>query len=128
MPFLASHEVFALAGSLLRNPAATIEGVELLAKIVRRITGAAPIVIAIGCQGPRVDKNPPKPAAVVEHAPKQDSTSENEPKQLGSFDITFYYVIGEDEIKPAKKLVAANDNEPELAAIAPQPNPGPDPV
>lgn len=104
---------------------------ELLARIVRRITGAAPIVIAIGCQGPRVDKNPPKPAAVVEHAPKRDTSTENEPKPLGSFDITFYYVIGEDEIKPATKPVAANDNaaasSTELAAIAPQTNPGPDP-
>jgi 3D (Asp-Asp-Asp) domain-containing protein len=106
--------------------------VERLARLVRRITGAAPIVIAISCQGPRVDKAPPKPAVVVAPAAQPEKAADSGPKQLGSFDITFYYVVGEDEIKPRHKIVPANDNATaattELATIAPETNPGPDPA
>jgi 3D (Asp-Asp-Asp) domain-containing protein len=92
--------------------------VEALVRIVRRIIGGAPIVLAISCSGPRVDKDPPKPAVTVAPAPTPDET-DTTPKALGLFDITFYYLVGEEDVKPK---APANDNaDVELAAIAPQP-------
>ena len=86
---------------------------EVVAKIVRKIAGVAPIVLAIGCEsaGPEATAPTPPPAAVSQPAPKVD----NDPAPLGQFSITFYYVIGEDEVVP-KKPKAANDNDVELAA------------
>jgi 3D (Asp-Asp-Asp) domain-containing protein len=87
---------------------------DLLARIIHGLGRIAPAaVLAVGCQGPTVTPNPTvenPPAAVVSRdAPKVD-----EPAPLGQFNITFYYVIGEDEV--AKR--PANDNqEAELAAI-----------
>lgn len=89
---------------------------DALLRIVRRLTGAS-IAIAIGCTGPRVDKEKSAPAATIESAPKRDAVETPDPKPLGTFDITFYYVAAEDEVKPK----AANDNveSTELAAVAP---------
>jgi 3D (Asp-Asp-Asp) domain-containing protein len=87
---------------------------DLVARIVRGIRDLAPIALAIGCQGP-VDKTDKAPAVVVAPAPAPD----DEPKALGHFDITFYYVVGEDDVKP--KLPAAtvaNDNVPVETALA----------
>jgi 3D (Asp-Asp-Asp) domain-containing protein len=87
---------------------------DLLAGIINGLGGlASAALLACGCQGPTVTPIQPienKPAAVVSHESPSD-----EPKPLGQFNITFYYVIGEDEV--AKKPVAANDNHAELAAI-----------
>jgi 3D (Asp-Asp-Asp) domain-containing protein len=92
-------------------------------------------VLALGCTGPRVDKAESKVApaatAVIEAKVETVPAESDEPKPLGSFDITFYYVIGEEEIsaKLAKKK-AANDNhaaepgkgaDPSLTAIAASP-------
>jgi 3D (Asp-Asp-Asp) domain-containing protein len=86
---------------------------EVVAKIVRKIAGVAPLVLAIGCEsaGPEATAPTPPPAAVSQPAP----TVDNEPAPLGQFSITFYYVIGEDEVI-SKKAKAANDNDVELAA------------
>jgi 3D (Asp-Asp-Asp) domain-containing protein len=92
--------------------------VEALLRIVRRIIGGAPIVVAISCTGPRVDKEPPKPAAEVAQPAVVEKADEG-PKSLGKFDITFYYVANEEDMVPKP---AANDNDvanTELAAIAP---------
>jgi 3D (Asp-Asp-Asp) domain-containing protein len=91
--------------------------VEALLRIVRRIIGGTPIVLAISCTGPRVDKEPPKPEAVVAPAPHPEKTVDDTPKPLGTFDITFYYVVGEDDVLPPKQ--PANDNGVELAAVTP---------
>ncbi len=90
----------------------------LVARIVRGIKTLGPAAIALGCQGPKVEKIDQAPAAVVAPAP---SPSDDEPRALGNFNITFYYVVGEDDVKPKLPAVAvANDNEPTaLAAIAP---------
>jgi 3D (Asp-Asp-Asp) domain-containing protein len=94
---------------------------DLVSRIVNGIAGLVPVVV-IGCSGPKVEKIEEKPAA-VEPARTVES---DEPTPLGHFDITFYYVIGEDEV--AKKVAAkkaANDNAAtvtegaELTAIAP---------
>jgi 3D (Asp-Asp-Asp) domain-containing protein len=90
--------------------------VDALLRIVRRLTGAS-IAIAIGCTGPRVDKEKQSPAATVAPAPKHDATETPDPKPLGTFDITFYYVAAEDEVSGPKP---ANDNveSTELTAVA----------
>ncbi|HEY5951325.1 MAG TPA: 3D domain-containing protein [Kofleriaceae bacterium] len=97
---------------------------DLVSRIVNRIAGLAP-VIALGCSGPKVEPVEQKPAVVSEHT-IQDKTDDMRP--LGRFDITFYYVIGEEEVArmAAKKAQAANDNAmtgtsgtTELAAVAP---------
>jgi 3D (Asp-Asp-Asp) domain-containing protein len=93
----------------------------LVARIVRGIKELAPAALVLGCQGPKVEKQIEKaPAAVVAPAPAPE---DDEPKPLGTFDITFYYVVGEDDVKPKLPAVAvANDNAPgdtSLAAIAP---------
>jgi 3D (Asp-Asp-Asp) domain-containing protein len=92
--------------------------VEVIARIVRRLTGAAPIVIAISCTGPRVDNDAPPPPAAVAPAPSPDTMESPNPKPLGVFDITFYYVAAEDEVSSPK---VANDNaiSTELTAVAP---------
>ena len=89
---------------------------DLVARILNGIRNIAPVALAIGCQGPSVTPNPTpeqKPAAMIEQ--KQPTT--DEPKALGQFTITFYYVIGEDEVGK-KKSAAANDNDSELAALS----------
>lgn len=90
----------------------------LVARIVRGIKDLAPAALVLGCQGPKVEKEQ-KPAAVVEPAPAPDN--DDEPRPLGNFNITFYYVVGEEDVKPKLPDVAvANDNaQAELAAIAP---------
>jgi len=95
---------------------------EVVAKIVRKFAGVAPLVLSLSCESTHVEKTPPAPAAVqTQPAPKQES---DEPRPLGQFSITFYYVIGEDEvIAKSKAPPAANDNESDgdttLASIAP---------
>ena len=98
---------------------------DLVARIINRISNLAPIALAVGCQGPSVTPNAKpidgKPAAMIQDKPVVET---NEPNALGQFTITFYYVIGEDEV--GKKKPAANDNtsdnataDSELTAIAP---------
>jgi 3D (Asp-Asp-Asp) domain-containing protein len=100
--------------------------VELLDRIVHGIRCMAPFALGFGCQSTTdvVDVAPHHESAPAS-AGTADTPTETGPRQLGQFTITFYYVIGEDEVKP--RVVAANDNrgtssadgESELAAIAP---------
>ncbi len=91
---------------------------DLVARIIkgiRALTPAALPVIVLGCQGPTVTPMPKvenKPGVLSEQRPVE------EPKAIGEFSITFYYVIGEDEIT-SKGKPAANDNTAELTAVAP---------
>jgi 3D (Asp-Asp-Asp) domain-containing protein len=66
----------------------------------------APVVLVVGCKGPTVEPNPP--AHEVSRAAISVNTEEapEAPAPLGHFTVTFYYVIGEDEVT-AK---AANQN------------------
>lgn len=90
-----------------------------VSRIVKRIAGIAAPAIVLGCSGPKVEKVEEKPAA-VEPAPLVET---DDPKPLGRFHMTFYYVIGEEEVaRAAVRKNAANDNEAgaaELASIAP---------
>jgi len=89
---------------------------DLLARILKGIKSLAPVIV-LGCQGPTVT-----PAPKVENKPgviTQPDRSTDEPKSIGDFTITFYYVIGEDEIAKKKP---ANDNDAELTAVASDPD------
>lgn len=96
-------------GELLHATASYLT--DLIARIVDRIVGLVPVAL-LGCSGPKVEPVvQEKPAVSVEQAPVDKS---DEPKELGKFDITFYYVIGEDEAARAaaqKAAKVANDNQ-----------------
>lgn len=94
---------------------------DVVAGIIRRFTGVAPIVLALGCESTDHQHKPAPPPATAstQPAPKLES---DEPRPLGKFTITFYYVIGEDEVvaKGAARPSAANDNsDTTLASVGP---------
>jgi len=95
---------------------------DLVSRIVGRFRGL-PLVLAMRCQaGDDVTPTlPPPPHAPVESAAVAELPKPDAPKPIGKFNITFYYVVGEDEV--ARKPLVSNDNAPaadtELAAIAP---------
>jgi len=103
---------------------------DFLDRIVHGIGCLAPLVLGVACQ-PTSDVVDVAPAAVERIPASTVARSEDTgPRQLGKFTITFYYVIGEDEVAARSALVAANDNrggagdreageEVELAAITP---------
>ena len=98
---------------------------DLVSRIVNGIAGLAP-VLALGCSGPKVEPVEHKPAAAAISNAKAVDKSDDEPTPLGKFDITFYYVIGEEEVArmAAKKAAAANDNksaDTELTAMTTHP-------
>ena len=109
---------------------------DLLARIVNGLKTIAPIAIGFGCQSGTVDAPvPPSPMPrEMASPPAEGTTTDAGPAPLGEFNITFYYMIGEEEVaakaaaKAAKAAKAvANDNQPiadgegavELAAITP---------
>lgn len=103
-------------------------GAGFLADLVARLVNGmqavvvAPLALAFGCQAADSDastKQPKPEVAVVEREPV---VKDEGPTQLGLFTITFYYVVGEEEVVAKAKAKAANDNESEspadLAAVA----------
>lgn len=127
------------------------DGADYLADLIKRIFNGlgqiAPIAFglsasSIGCQSGSVDSPLPPPPMPREMAsPGSNSPKDAAPAPLGEFNITFYYMIGEEEVaataaakaaKAAKAKAAANDNamapmgagepaeaEPELTAMVP---------
>lgn len=90
---------------------------DLLGRIVRGIKGMAPLVLAAGCQmtesppAPRPEPaEEPAPSVSVSEAPA--APRGEGPRQIGKFNITFYYVVGEDEMiaRANRKKPPANDN------------------
>src|SRR5258705_12251574 len=82
---------------------------DLIDRIVNGIKGLAPFVLGFGCQSgeasaPEIGSSP-APAVVT--APAEPTEQADGPKAIGKFNITFYYVIGEEEIVP--KPAVAND-------------------
>jgi 3D (Asp-Asp-Asp) domain-containing protein len=122
-------------GLLATICAAVKSGASMLADLIDRIVNGiktiAPLVLGLGCQSTN-DASVVAPP-VVETAPaatEAPKIAETGPRSLGQFTITFYYVVGEDEITAKPLAVAANDNRStgnggngddarELAAIAP---------
>lgn len=88
---------------------------DLVARLLRGFTTFAPVFV-LGCQGPTVtpEKVDQKPGVIAQ----PEHPVPEEPKSLGDFTITFYYVIGEDEIGAKKKKPANDNNDAELAAVA----------
>lgn len=94
-------------------------GVEVLADLLdslldKLVVGIGALALA-GCQqaagvSPAPASQQPNSSQLV---PSDQETQTDGPKELGQFTVTFYYVAGEDEPKPA-----ANDNDTELAATA----------
>jgi 3D (Asp-Asp-Asp) domain-containing protein len=105
-------------GAVIRAGASYLA--DVVSRIIRKFAGVAPLVLAIGCESGK-PAAPPPPAPAVKVQVEQPPPSD-EPKQVGQFSITFYYVIGEDEV--VGKAKAANDNAEgtELAAVAPEPD------
>jgi 3D (Asp-Asp-Asp) domain-containing protein len=124
----------------------------LLGRMVRRIKGMAPLVFAMSCQAAelspaieselasQVAASAPSPSSAVRAAPEPVEPVEEGPRDLGKFNITFYYVIGEEEIvaRPSRKQRPSNDNLPVaqgqadaggdkdlVAAAPPEPAPAP---
>jgi 3D (Asp-Asp-Asp) domain-containing protein len=93
---------------------------DLLDRIVHGIRCLAPLALGFGCQAS--NEIPDVAPAVIEPVPASTvpRAEDTGPRPLGQFTITFYYVIGEDEVGPAR---VANQNrnggdaETELAAI-----------
>jgi 3D (Asp-Asp-Asp) domain-containing protein len=93
--------------------------VDLLERIVHGIRCVGPLVLGLGCQSTNEPVDVAPPASETAPAPREPAPSD-EPRSLGRFTITFYYVVGEDDM-PA---VPANQNrrvggESELAAVIP---------
>lgn len=86
---------------------------DLFARIINGLGNIVPAtLLAMGCQGPTVTPIPVDNTPAVSIS-RHDTPSIDETKPLGQFNMTFYYVIGEDEVK--RKPV--NDNQTELASI-----------
>ena len=100
---------------------------DVISGIVNGIQTIAPLVLALGCQSTNDVAAIAPPISMSTPAPKEATPVETGPHQLGQFTITFYYVIGEEEITAKPVLVAANDNRKhegsdeaaELTAITP---------
>jgi 3D (Asp-Asp-Asp) domain-containing protein len=91
----------------------------LFAEIVHDLKLILPIALGFGCQGPSVEPiDKTSPAGMAIAAAELEPAQTEEPKTLGKFTITFYYVIGEDEVAGRVKPAAgpapapANDNAP----------------
>jgi 3D (Asp-Asp-Asp) domain-containing protein len=97
---------------------------DLLDRIVHGIRCLAPLALGLGCQS---NTEIPDVAPVIEPVPSSTvpRPEDTGPRSLGPFTITFYYVIGEDEVSPPRVANQnANENRggvagTELAAITP---------
>jgi 3D (Asp-Asp-Asp) domain-containing protein len=80
--------------------------VDLLSRIAAGIQGAV-LALAFGCSTQPSDAadKPAPPLPQVESKPRP--VVDEGPKQLGSFQITFYYVANEEEVARAKKPAIA---------------------
>jgi 3D (Asp-Asp-Asp) domain-containing protein len=130
-------------GLVSRTAAAVRDGVlaagsqlaDWFASFVNGIKGLVPIVL-LGCQAADVQSTMPDPPATVPvvevaAAPRDAGpTPDSGPRALGQFTITFYYVIGEDEVAPKHlaapavaivKAAPANDNQLGMAPVTASP-------
>jgi 3D (Asp-Asp-Asp) domain-containing protein len=100
---------------------------ELLGKIVNGIGYLVPLMCSASCQSTSDAAAVAPPVTESIPAPADATPAEEGPRPLGQFNITFYYVIGEDEVTAKPVMVAANDNrgsngsgeDTELVSITP---------
>ena len=95
-------------------------------RLVQGLRVVAPVVLGMSCQSTSDVAKVAPPVHEAPLPPPAPAPAETSPRSLGQFTITFYYVIGEDEVASKPVLVAANDNRPgeddddtELASITP---------
>jgi 3D (Asp-Asp-Asp) domain-containing protein len=99
-----------------------------VASVARSVRRVAPLVFALGCDARASNTQAAVAVKTVEVGPiVQAPANDQEPKKLGTFDFTFYYVTHEGDFakrlerKRKKKLEAANDNgDVVLASVAPE--------
>lgn len=88
----------------------------------RRWSRIAMPLLAAACSRADAPTPAPKPvevATVVAPAPDaQPAPEPPEARTLGEFQLTFYYVASEDEVDPAPRRRAANDNAGDDASLA----------
>jgi 3D (Asp-Asp-Asp) domain-containing protein len=116
-PLSSGFDPLAFGIEIVRTGASYLA--DLVARIVNGIKGIAPMILAIGCESASVDPAsvPPPPAPnASEQVSRLETEPSTEPQPIGRFAITFYYMIGEDEIVPKSKV--ANDNHADDAALA----------
>ena len=77
----------------------------------------APVVLAVGCKGPTVEHNPPPRQIDRSAIAISADDAPDAPRPIGNFTITFYYVIGEDEVAPKPPANENLGNDKELAAV-----------
>jgi 3D (Asp-Asp-Asp) domain-containing protein len=95
--------------------------------LAQRMKYLAPLALGLGCQAANeAAVVVPAPAPEVVRAPADAGVVDEGPHQVGRFTITFYYVIGEDEVAPraaavanANRAAGSADDETELASITP---------
>ncbi|MBS1124522.1 MAG: hypothetical protein H6Q90_6750, partial [Deltaproteobacteria bacterium] len=99
-------------GSMMKDGARYL--VDLLNRIVNGFKGIAqlvPIVAGLGCETSAID---PMPVLTVVSSPVDagapPKVAAADPKRLGKFSITFYYVVGEEEVVAKASKPPANDN------------------
>ncbi|HET7501837.1 MAG TPA: 3D domain-containing protein [Kofleriaceae bacterium] len=115
----------AIASALGSSARFVVDVIGRIVNGIHAIGRIAPLVLGLGCQSTEEAVPVAQPAAVQAPAPPATEPAEAGPRPLGKFTITFYYVIGEDEVTSKPVLVAANDNransdeDTDLAAIAP---------
>ena len=101
--------VLATIAAMVKSGASVLA--DLIDRIVNGIRTIAPLVLGLGCQSTN-DATVVAPPVVepVPAATEVPRIAETGPRTLGQFTITFYYVVGEDEIAAKPLGVAANDN------------------
>lgn len=85
----------------------------LLSRIAHGFAKIGPVVVGLaGCQS-AVDASTSKEAPAIKLEVQQAPVVDDTPKPIGDFSITFYYVVGEEEIAAkarARAAKVANDN------------------
>ncbi len=101
-----SAGVLSAIAAVMRSGASLF--VDLIARFAQGIRVLAPLVLGTACTASDVVEIAPAVQAVP---PAPAPPEETGPRRVGQFSITFYYVVGEDEVSPRKPLqLAANDN------------------
>jgi len=106
--------VLASIAAVVRTGARIV--VNFVDRIVNGIRCIAPLVLGLGCQSTN-DVSTPAPAIAAIAPSTLQSTPDTGPRQLGQFTITFYYVIGEDEVQSKPVMVAANENRANAGSV-----------
>src|SRR5262245_18964886 len=87
---------------------------DLIERICKSFKFLVPLSVSIGCTSDRAATTAPaEQATVPAPAPVPDVPRDTGPRSLGRFNITFYYVVGEEEIgaKPPLATRPANSNQ-----------------